>query len=302
MPSILHSVMFTVDIKFIQPLTITIFSLLNSNAQLHFKIYLVTDIEEESRFDSLRRLIENNGSQLIIKRISKDIFSRQKINHHFSPANYYRLQAAELVPEDKVLYFDSDLIIQGSILNLLETDLENHLLAAVADPQIMDFDRLELNAEQGYFNSGVMMLNLKVWRELNLGIKVLDYCMTHPKRIQYADQCGLNAVLKGDWLRLHPRWNVMTSFYNPKHAASATRYFGSEFNFAVQNPIIIHFSDSPKPWELRNKHPLKKLYWSYLNQTEYKRRFPEDLTISNLIRWALPQRLKMEYRKLQLNN
>lgn len=294
--------MFTVDIKFIQPLTVTIFSLLKSNPELNFKIYLITEIQENLKFDSLNRLVEKHGSQLLIKKISRETFSKQKINHHFSLANYYRLLAAEMVPEDKVLYLDSDIIVHAPILELLEMELENYPLAAVADPQILDFDRLELNMDQGYFNSGVMLLNLKAWREINLGNKVIDYCINNPDRIQFADQCGLNAILKGNWLRLNPKWNVMTSFFNPKHKVSATKYFGSEFNLAVQKPVIIHFSDAPKPWELRNQHPLKKLYWTYLNQTEFKRRFPEDLTFSNLLRWAVPKKIKSQYWKLRLKN
>lgn len=290
--------MFTVDIKFIQPLTVTIFSLFKSNPELNFKIYLITEIEDESKFDSLKELINNQGSQLILKRIKKGAFAEQEVKYHFSPANYYRLLAFEMVPEDEVLYLDSDIIVHGPIQELLDTELENYPLAAVADPQIQDFDRLELSADQGYFNSGVMLLNLKLWRVMNLGSRVVDYCTNNPERIQYADQCGLNAILKGNWFRLNPKWNVMTSLFNPKHKVSATKYFGTEFNMAVQKPVIIHFSDAPKPWELRNQHPLKKLYWNYLNQTEFKRRFPEDLTFSNLFRWAIPNKLKKKYWKL----
>lgn len=291
--------MFTVDIKFIQALTVTIFSLIKSNHGIKFNIYLITDIEDESKFDPVKKLFINQDSQLLIKKIEKETFSKQKIALHFSHANYYRLLAAELVPEDKILYLDSDIIVHGSILGLLETDLQNYPLAAVADPQILDFDRLELKSDQGYFNSGVMLINLKVWRQMNLGNTVLEYSINNPKRIQYADQCGLNAILKGNWLRLNPIWNVMTAFFIPNHRESAINYFGLELDLAVQNPIIIHYSSSPKPWELRNRHPLKRLYWNYLNQTEFKRIFPEDLTLSNLLRWALPNKLKKKFWKLR---
>lgn len=287
--------------KFIQPLTVTIFSILKSNPSLSFKIYLITEIEDELKLDSIKSLVYSKGSQLIVKKIVATSFSDQKIKYHYSVANYYRLLAAEMIPEDQVLYLDSDIIVHGSIQELYSTDLGEYPLAAVYDPQVLDLDRLELNTEQGYFNSGVMLLNLKIWREQNLGYKVIEYLTNFPNRIQFADQCGLNAVLKGNWLRLNPKWNVMTSFFNPKHKITAVRYFGAAFDLAVQKPIILHYSDSPKPWEFRNNHPLKKLYWDYLNQTEFKRRFPNDLNFSNLLRWAVPNKLKKKYWRLLQN-
>jgi lipopolysaccharide biosynthesis glycosyltransferase len=52
--------------------------------------------------------------------------------------------------------------------------LGEYLLAAVEDFLMDNFQRLNLSSEVGYFNSGVMILQLDKWRELNLGDTVID--------------------------------------------------------------------------------------------------------------------------------
>lgn len=232
----------------------------------------------------------------MVKRVSKDSYEGIKINLHFSVANYYRLLAADLIEEDQVLYLDSDTLILGDIAPLWQVDMKGYPVAAVADLIVRDFHRLNLQESQGYFNSGVMMLNLKVWRELDLGNKVLSYIFSNPEKIIYADQCGLNGFLNGNWLRLDLKWNLQSALFQ-KEYENLILSWNKEFDVeaANQNPLIIHFSGPQKPWQFRSRHPYKRLYWKYLNQTPFARRFSEDFRISNLLRMLIPLALKKYY-------
>lgn len=59
----------------------------------------------------------------------------------------------------------------------------------------------------GYFNSGVLLMNVDVFRERNLVRAVLDYAVTHRDRLTCPDQDALNGALCELIVPLHPRWN-----------------------------------------------------------------------------------------------
>jgi lipopolysaccharide biosynthesis glycosyltransferase len=244
----------------------------------------------------LKEIVESKGSEAVVKCASNAYFENIKINLHFSVATYFRLLAADLIDEEKLLYLDSDILVLGDISLLWDLDMDRYPLAAVMDLIVRDFHRLDLVESEGYFNSGVMMMNLKVWRELDLGEKVLSYIFSNPKNIIYADQCGLNGFLKGNWLRLELKWNLQSPFFD-KQYKNLFSIWSKEFDLPIstQNPTIVHFSGNQKPWNFRSQHPYKGLYWKYLNTTPFARRFSEDLKTSNLLKMLIPIGLKKYY-------
>jgi lipopolysaccharide biosynthesis glycosyltransferase len=291
-----YPILLTIDKKYLAPATVTIFSLIDNNPKLVFKIYLISEGSDPQWLIPLKEMVESKGSEAVVKCVSKAYFENIKINLHFSIATYFRLLAADLIDEEKLLYLDSDILVLGDIAPLWDLDMDRYPLAAVMDLIVRDFHRLDLVESQGYFNSGVMMMNLKVWRELDLGEKVLSYIFSNPKNIIYADQCGLNGFLKGNWLRLELKWNLQSPFFD-KQYKNLFSIWSKEFNLPVstQNPTIVHFSGNQKPWNFRSQHPYKRLYWKYLNSTPFARRFSEDLKISNLLKMLMPIGLKKYY-------
>ncbi|MFY7944385.1 MAG: glycosyltransferase family 8 protein, partial [Crocinitomicaceae bacterium] len=115
-----------------------------------------------------------------------------------------------------------------------------------------------------YFNSGVMLINLRKWREENIESKFLEFINEKPEKIKYWDQDVLNFCLKNKWLRLPQKYNLTHFFFYPDVYPPA--YFGmkqDEFEKSVKDPIIIHFTSHQKPWIEGCKHPKKELYFQY---------------------------------------
>lgn len=278
------------------PATVTIFSLIENNPKQVFRIYLFSEESDPQWLTPFKEMVESKGSEVVVKCVLKAYFENIKINLHFSVANYFRLLAADLIDEEKVLYLDSDILVLGDITPLWDLEMDRYPLAAVTDLIVRDFHRLDLVESQGYFNSGVMMMNLKVWRELDLGKKVLSYIFSNSKNIIYADQCGLNGFLQGNWLRLDLKWNLQSPFFD-KQYKNLFSIWSKEFDLSVstQNPFIVHFTGNQKPWNFRSQHPLKGLYWKYQNQTPFSRRFSEDFKLPNLLKMLIPLGLKKYY-------
>ena len=278
------------------PAAAAIFSLLKNHPGQRLKIYLLVGNADRGWITPLLQMIENSGSEAVLKVLDDSLFKHLKLNLHFTPATYFRILAADLFEEDKIIYLDSDLLVTGSLMEVWNTELENYPIAAVHDPFVNDLERLELMPEQGYFNSGVMLLNLDRWRAMGLGQKVLDYIKTHPERIQFADQCGFNAILKGDWKKLAPKWNVQTAFTEADSNAHLRQNFSVyDLQEAMAEPKVVHFTGVLKPWNLGSKHPFKALFWKYLNESPFRRNLPLNFSIPNLLKSFFPVSVKKYY-------
>jgi glycosyltransferase involved in cell wall biosynthesis len=110
-----------------------------------------------------------------------------------------------------------------------------------------------------------MVMNLQLWRRESIHHKIIDFIAKNPDKIRLADQDGLNAFLYDKWLPLPPRWNQQPYLYKLISPDKEP-----EFLEAIDNPGIIHFTGSVKPWHYADKHPMKKEYLHYLAMTEWK--------------------------------
>lgn len=285
------NIVFAADHNYIQHLSVAILSLLTNNKNSYFNIYIINidiTLEEWGLLVGLDRLKQHYFFDV---KINAGELDELVTNFHFSKANYYRLFIPEAVPYDKALYIDADVVIKGDINELWDIVIDDVFLAAVED---VGFDRhndLEMNPNSKYFNSGVMLLNLKKWREVSVKSKVIEFVKRKPDAIHFVDQCGLNAVIDGYWKPAHPKFNMQSIFLE------ISGYGASEINMknieiAIKSPVIIHYTGSSKPWHFLNTHPYKNEYWRYRKLTPYKRSISEELTALNISKWLLPKSLK----------
>lgn len=165
---------------------------------------------------------------------------------------FYRIFIPNIVEKkiEKVLYLDCDLIVLKDITELWNTDVKNHYLAAVQNPRLPMIEKPLGISSNDYFNSGVLLINVKKWRENHISQKVIRFIRNNPKKIQFADQDGLNKVLHDKWLRLDKKWNYPAFHLKEK-----------------SSPAIIHYITGKKPWNGNPKG--KKFYFDYLKKTKW---------------------------------
>ncbi|MGK6353275.1 glycosyltransferase family 8 protein [Parapedobacter sp. DT-150] len=176
---------------------------------------------------------------------------------------YLRLFGPHAVGEEveKLIYLDVDTIVQQDISALWNTDLGDFTIGAVQDVGktvacewggIPNYLELGLTADTKYFNSGVLLINAKKWRETNRSKKVIQTLSEYRKYVRLPDQYGLNVVFAEKWLELDPRWNW--------------------FAFAArEEPYIIHFLDIKPIFKTYNSQPaFKDEFFRYLAMTPWK--------------------------------
>jgi lipopolysaccharide biosynthesis glycosyltransferase len=190
--------------------------------------------------------------------------------------SYYRLLLPDVLPQelDKVIYLDSDLVVHQDISKLWDLEIANTSLLAVPElfpaservsssAGIRLYRELELPSELKFFNSGVMLINLKKWRHEHVSAQALIYLDAAAQYLRWHDQEALNAVLAGDWTELDSRWNV--TMHAVRSSAETRRYAD-----LIQNPYIVHFNSARKPWQPDFSLGFQDLFYHYLDSTAWK--------------------------------
>ena len=273
----------TTDTNYVMPTGVMIKSLSvnNSEEQVIFHIVIDGSVTSEQRKELEEVIYENVQHYLFFHLIDDRLFddfpqlgtSNPKL--FITKATYYRLLFAEILPDDidKVIYLDCDMIIMSSLSELWNTDISHYALAAVTDMSESkhNFERLGYNKELGYFNAGLLLINLAYWREINAKSLFWDLIKRSPERIKFHDQDVLNICFKDDKKMLPFKWNFQDGFiYKPELMELDEKKYHQQLIEARQNPIIIHYTSMAKPWHVECLNPYKKYFLKYLKQTQWK--------------------------------
>lgn len=248
-------------------------SLLTSHEHGEIAVHFLYDGSlPEVDLTCLEGLVAARGGAWHAHRIDPVRRERLPDNRRFGLTAWYRIFLPELLPElDRILYLDADTIVRRHLEPLWGTDLGGLPLAAVANPLYPFMDHgflagLGLASTAEYFNSGVLLLDLEVWRREGLTARVLERAAAQGRQ-EWPDQNALNTVLRGRWRALDPEWNAQNTVFDLR--ASRLPFAPDALRRARRNPAIVHFIGPYKPWHLRCKHPLRGLYWRHLRETPW---------------------------------
>lgn len=209
--------------------------------------------------------------------------------------SWIRVVLPEVLAEvDRVVYLDADVLVVDSLEPLWRADLAAEPIAAVAnvvEPAFHEHVRdLGLDPTGGYFNAGVLVMDLAAMRRGGTVDSLTDYVREHGQRLIWFDQDALNVVFAGSWHHLHPRWNSQNSLRIwPEWA---TEVFGAEARAeAVDQPAIVHFEGPAvlKPWHILCGHPSRERYLRTLASTPWAAQPVEGTTPLNRIISRLPE-------------
>lgn len=237
---------------------VTIISVLeNSSIEVYYDIYVLVperfSNETEIEFFNIKKVYTNCNINFI-EMAEEYVDAKLNIPHITSPT-FYRLSAPELFPQyDKIIYLDSDVIVETDLIDYFETDLTSFYLSGVKAPSYhaaKDDNRIyceanELPAIDNYINAGVILMNLRLMREHNLTPRFKELS-TRGFRSQ--DQDILNGVCYGKILHLHYKYNCMITKYENQESQLRVVFSDEIIKYAHNFPSIIHYAAENKPWE-----------------------------------------------------
>lgn len=264
-------IIFATNNNFCQYAAVAIASLLDNNRHHNIVIHLFCIDVVEENITKISSVVKSYDKIIKVYSINKDTFKEFPNPGTYSLATYLRLITASLIPNiDKALYLDCDLVVNGDIQDLWNINIEEFGAAGVPDAIlshniIKDYIGYDF-IKEGYFNAGILLLNLKYWRDNDIQNKFFHFLYNHNARLN--DQDAINAVLHGKIKEIPPKWNCHVGYFAfpPLVIKEQKKYIKELWN----NAIIIHFTGPAKPWFKECVNPYKHIYIKYQKITPWK--------------------------------
>lgn len=213
---------------------------------------------------------------------------------------YFRLVIQDKLPDiDKVIYLDCDTIVNGSLKELWNTEMGDYAVAGVRDrvnDSIRLYNRLRYPIHDGYINAGVLLINLKKWREFHVFDRAKEIVKAMPKALKNHDQDIINILFHDSKQILPFRYNLLEYYLYVEEWLYLDRKYYPEIIDACQNPSIIHFCMPQKPWHYECINPFKDLYYKYRKMTPW----PEVELTHKVQKQSRKQKVKMLLGRLGL--
>lgn len=239
------------DQAYTEQLTVTMKSIMYHNKSVDF--YIINQGIMPDWFRKMRRIVRNLGGELYNIPFDIGLISAEwRTQNHISPIAYAKYFIPRLIDRERVLYLDTDVIVNGSLTSFFLTDLKGFPVAAVRDVD-------------GSFNTGVMLIDNLQWKDLSVSDQCLE--LSEDKKSEHwelehfnGDQTILNSVFQDNWLELDKRFNVqvgydLVAFYN---------HWTEHFNLEDE-PLVIHYTTNRKPWNSSVSYRFREKWWEFYN-------------------------------------
>lgn len=223
------------------------------------QVHVVSDYVSEKNRAVLRRLgnvhVYTVEDDKLLDNIKDTIWGRYM---------WYRLLLPSVLEASihKVLYLDCDVIVCDDLDVLFAMDMAGKAIAGCLDVQSYDeevFARLGYGREKKYVCSGVLMMNLDVWRTTGLSRKIVDFARTSPEKIVFPDQDAINYVCQDDKIMLPPKYGVLVAYFRRDDFMLEHR---QEMEALMDAPAIVHYAGYA-PWVYcKDKSLHSGLWWS----------------------------------------
>ena len=253
-----------------------------------------TDVSKNYDIIVLERSISAENKEILKKQIAQKNVSLRFVNPlpflqkydlkfsgHYNLECYFRLCAPLILKGyDKVIFTDCDLVFNEDPAKLYDIDISKYPLAACKDLMFGSFlnypnsdwkhysqKELELKYPYEYFNTGVMVLNIKKFNENNWSKAMLE--LVSQKQFRILEQDGLNCFFKNSIKYIPTAWNFPVDI---KPYISLVPYMPAEFENQYRkdkkNPFIIHWAGNGKPWNDPTE-TMADIWWQYARKTPF---------------------------------
>jgi lipopolysaccharide biosynthesis glycosyltransferase len=279
------NILYTLDDNYAKYTLVSIYSLLLNNPYNNFNIYIIGHNLHKTFFEKLDSILKifNNATycyyddKKILNKLETLNIPLWRESHVANDRLFYQ----EIIPNDieNILYLDSDTLVMGTIdrLPLFLKDKPIYGVRDLCSSKYLNNLDFKLNT---YFNSGVLLINTKLWQQDNWQEKIINVTKKYQGKLKYPDQDLLNMAMAGEIGTLPINYNLMainylfnkeelTKFINIK---GSNYYNVNEVIKGMHDPKIIHGTECYKtrPWDGLGINPYAYIYITYM-----KKVFPE---------------------------
>lgn len=260
------NILMAINQKYILQMKTLICSLGINNKNV-IDIYLLHSELNQGTIEELKGLTKKFcGGTLHEIKLDKMFLKNAKILNHFSIEMYYRIFASEYLPDDieRILWLDADIVCLRDLKEFYDSKMdEKSIMVCMHREKNEEFpkvnaeaiERLALDRTKGYFNSGVILMDMRKIRE-NFNHKyTCELLEKYKKKLIYPDQDILNILYQDD-----VKYADKTIYNYQVHYDWD---YQNEVNHIKENVVILHFAGPAKPWGYKTFHFSYQYYWKY---------------------------------------
>ena len=269
------------DDKYIKYLTVALQSIKeNSDPEKKYDISILASKDALDNIKYIKSLNSNNFKLRIVdveRFIDNEFGQDLKLigSGHITRSAYYRLFIPILFSKyEKVLYLDSDLVVDVDLSILYECNLGTNLIAGVIDFELIRWylndgciknyidNKLEYCDVTKYINSGVCLMNIKKLNEMSFTKRALDFLSKVTPL--FHDQDVINKLCFNRIKYIESSWNVEyhIPIWSPDWRKQIPLELLDNYIESREKPKIVHFAGGIKPWQKLNIQ-LGEYFWKY---------------------------------------
>lgn len=276
--------------------------MMNCNISIMYAFYILVppNFQDNNRemLREIEKLFENCKVKIIEVKLE---IENDPLFGRITSVAYYRLFAPILIPEDKCLYLDQDIVALNDVSEIFKINVSDFFAAGVRSimatqriNSLTDFfesytDKCSLNqvgrdifgmhpwkAEQLinrmnglYINAGVMLMNLKKIRKMkNWEENVVSLVNA---KLPLGDSDVINILCSGKIREISEKYNCNSS------------------GCIKDKPVLVHYSGIRKPWNYIATNYAKE-WWEACSKTRFYRKLKSDIICMNKIYTEKKQR------------
>lgn len=256
--------------------TIVLLQSLFETAEEKLDIYMIHSDLTAENIKKLEAFITGHGGTFYEIRIDDRFFDKAHTSIHITKQAYYRLLAQQVLPRsvERILYLDGDIVVNRSVKGLYDmsftgTDGEEKYFVVCEGPGVSQrewsvYETLNIPREYLYFNSGVLLMNLRLLRETFDLRVLLDFINEKGENLKYHDQDTLNALFYDKVI--YADWHIYNqSVLHIKSKAEAA--------MRLRSAAVIHYAGSDKPWKHDYKSYYYDLFWRFARRAGYRKEY-----------------------------
>lgn len=261
------NILLTINKKYVKLVNILLNSIQLSNKDTKFDVYILhreLDIEDKNIIESGLDL--NKFNIKMIKIDEEEVKNFPQYQKRYPKEIYFRLFATKYLPEniDKILYLDSDTLVINKLDELYNMDFEgNFYIATTHVKKILrkiNEVRLRIDDDVPYINTGVLLINLKELRKIDVQKEVCEFVENNSKKLMLPDQDIITA-LYGEKIKIIDalKYNLGDrdlNIYNLNHIKNPIG-----LKWVKENTVIIHYYGRNKPWNKNYRGKLGVFYY-----------------------------------------
>lgn len=252
------NILISIDDNYIIHAKELIYSIIMHN-DVNLNVYVIYGDELSSNsINELSKYLDNNNyGKLYPIHFDSDKSLFKMTIDYISVTTYFRLFAPFLLPEemDRILYLDCDILCNGKIDDLYDTEFDDNVIVGCMNMlpshllvwSIVNNRRLELPDNYKYMNAGVLLMNLKKFREKTSIDDSFSFIKDNSHRFLFQDQDVINKMFCND-IKLVD--NIFNYQINP-----------ASWDGKTDKIRLVHYSEKDKPWNKDFKNIRKGLFY-----------------------------------------